>query len=44
MHLHEALGFVKVGHFARVGKKFGEWIDVGFWQLENTSFSDGPLP
>lgn len=31
---HEALGFVKAGHFARVGYKFGRWIDVGYWQLD----------
>jgi phosphinothricin acetyltransferase len=43
VRLHEALGFEKVGHFPRVGKKFGEWIDVGFWQLENKSFTDDEL-
>lgn len=31
--VHEALGFRKVAHFAEVGKKFGRWIDVGYWQL-----------
>jgi phosphinothricin acetyltransferase len=30
--LHEKCGFKKVGHFSEVGKKFGKWIDVGFWQ------------
>ena len=30
--LHEKCGFEKVGHFPQVGRKFGEWIDVGFWQ------------
>ena len=30
--LHEALGFSKVGHFAQAGRKFGQWIDVGYWQ------------
>lgn len=30
--LHERCGFRKVGHFSEVGKKFGRWIDVGFWQ------------
>ncbi len=30
--LHEALGFEKVAHFARVGYKFQRWIDVGYWQ------------
>ena len=31
--LHERLGFVKVAHFERVGRKFDQWHDVGFWQL-----------
>lgn len=32
--LHEKLGFAKVGHFKRVGHKFGKWVDVGYWQKE----------
>ena len=31
--LHESLGFVKVGQFAELGHKFGEFVDVGYWQL-----------
>ena len=31
--LHEALGFSHVGVFREVGNKFGDWIDVGYWQL-----------
>lgn len=31
---HERLGFVKAGHFPRVGYKFDRWIDVGYWQLD----------
>ena len=34
--LHEKLGFVKIGHFAQVGFKFGRWIDVGYWRLALT--------
>jgi phosphinothricin acetyltransferase len=30
--LHERLGFAKVAHFREVGYKFGQWIDVGYWQ------------
>jgi len=30
--LHEALGFRKVAHFSEVGKKFGRWVDVGYWE------------
>ncbi len=31
--LHEKLGFKKVAQFEQVGFKFGQWIDVGYWQL-----------
>ena len=31
--LHEKLGFSKVAHFKEVGFKFGQWIDVGYWEL-----------
>jgi len=30
--LHERLGFRKVAHFEEVGHKFGQRIDVGYWQ------------
>lgn len=33
IQLHEYFGFRKVGHFTEVGKKFGRWMDVGFWEL-----------
>lgn len=31
--LHQKLGFEKVAHFKEVGFKFGQWRDVGYWQL-----------
>jgi phosphinothricin acetyltransferase len=31
--LHEALGFRKVAHFSEVGRKFGRWVDVAYWEL-----------
>ena len=31
--LHEKLGFEKIGEFREVGRKFGRWIDVGYWEL-----------
>ena len=30
--IHEKCGFVKVAHFPEVGRKFGRWVDVEFWQ------------
>lgn len=30
--LHEYFGFEKVAHFTEVGRKFGKWVDVGYWQ------------
>jgi L-amino acid N-acyltransferase YncA len=30
--LHEKFGMTKVAHFAEVGFKLGQWIDVGYWQ------------
>lgn len=32
--LHESLGFEKVAHFKRVGRKFEQWLDVGYWELQ----------
>ena len=33
IRLHERCGFRKVAHFKEVGYKFGQWVDVGYWQL-----------
>ena len=30
---HEKHGFEKIAHFREVGYKFGQWIDVGYWEL-----------
>lgn len=32
--LHEKLGFEQVGYLKEVGLKFGEWQNVGIWQLK----------
>ena len=32
--LHEKLGFEKVAHLREVGYKFGQWVDIGYWQLD----------
>lgn len=31
--LHEKFGMKKVAHFNEVGFKFGQWVDVGYWQV-----------
>ena len=31
--LHEQLGYHKVAHFKEVGYKFGQWLDVGYWEI-----------
>jgi L-amino acid N-acyltransferase YncA len=31
--LHERLGFVQAGRFREVGRKFDQWLDVGYWCL-----------
>jgi len=30
--LHEKFGMKKVAHFDEVGYKFGNWVDVAYWQ------------
>ncbi|MDB5952287.1 MAG: phosphinothricin acetyltransferase [Massilia sp.] len=42
VRLHESLGFEKVAHFKRVGRKFGQWVDVGYWELELEPVPDRP--
>ena len=32
--LHEDLGFRKVGELEEVGFKFGQWLNVGYWELK----------
>ena len=34
VRLHESFGFRAVGVYRRVGWKFGEWHDVGMWELD----------
>lgn len=31
--LHEKFGMKKTAHFTEVGRKFDQWLDVGYWQL-----------
>lgn len=30
--LHEAMGMTQVAHFRETGCKFGQWVDVGYWE------------
>lgn len=32
--LHEKMGMHKVAHLEEVGFKQGQWLDVGYWQLQ----------
>ena len=34
--LHRSLGFKQVAQFEQVGRKFGRWLDVAYWQLPLT--------
>ncbi|CED58555.1 Phosphinothricin N-acetyltransferase, putative [Moritella viscosa] len=34
--LHEKLGMHKSAHFSKIGYKFNQWIDVGYWQKSLT--------
>jgi phosphinothricin acetyltransferase len=31
--LHDKMGMKKVAHFEETGFKFGQWIDVGYWEV-----------
>src|SRR5512138_41482 len=37
--LHRALGFRRVARLANVGRKFGRWLDVTWWELEYSAFT-----
>lgn len=32
INLHESFAMEKVAHFKQVGCKFGQWVDVAYWQ------------
>ncbi len=32
VRLHERFGLTQAGLFREVGRKFGRWVDVGYWQ------------
>jgi phosphinothricin acetyltransferase len=43
--LHASSGFVRCGTFHRAGWKFGQWHDVGYWelQLQPAGWTPGPI-
>ncbi len=44
VRLHEAMGFLPVGVYEKVGFKFGNWHDVGWWQLQLVSVETASHP
>lgn len=45
--IHEFFGFEKVAHYHKVGNKFGQWYDVGWWELfldQHKTEPGEPLP
>jgi len=42
--LHEPIGFERLGVYRDVGYKFGDWHDVGWWQLSLKEKSGPPDP
>jgi L-amino acid N-acyltransferase YncA len=45
--IHESFGFKKIAHFNKVGYKFGQWHDVGWWELfleQHKSEPSEPIP
>jgi len=45
--IHEYFGFKKIAHYNNVGYKFGQWHDVGWWELplkQHLPEPEEPLP
>lgn len=45
--IHEHFGFKKVAHLNKIGYKFGQWHDVGWWELflqEHNPNPRDPIP
>ena len=36
INLHQKFGFDRVGTFSEVGYKFGNWVDIEYWQKRLT--------
>ncbi|MBN1965348.1 MAG: N-acetyltransferase [Anaerolineae bacterium] len=44
VRLHESVGFTPVGVYRGVGYKFGQWHDVGWWELALVEQPADPQP
>ncbi|MEY8878729.1 MAG: N-acetyltransferase family protein, partial [Leptothrix sp. (in: b-proteobacteria)] len=48
IRLHEKAGYVRVGHYREIARKYGRWLDVVFLQRmlqpETRPGRGGPLP
>ncbi|MEE9128954.1 MAG: N-acetyltransferase family protein [Phycisphaerales bacterium] len=44
VRLHESFGFQRVALFERVGWKFDQWHDVGYWELLLQGAATSPSP
>lgn len=42
--LHETMGFSLIGVYRKIGYKFGQWHDVGWWQMELQPRNEEPSP
>lgn len=42
VRIHEKFGFLPVGIYKKVGFKFNQWTDVGWWYLDLMDKSDKP--
>jgi phosphinothricin acetyltransferase len=43
VRLHESVGFRPIAVYEGVGFKLGQWLDVGWWQLDLQPEIDNPL-
>jgi phosphinothricin acetyltransferase len=43
IRLHEKFGFTKVPYFSKTTRKFGQWIDLEFWQKSGLENADERL-
>lgn len=42
IRLHEKFGFRHIAEFKEIGFKFGQWVDVGYWQLILQEMEESP--